>query len=79
VNTSTPTPPTCPYHLVTIYWTPTDVTINITSLTATLTRKSNPKQLQAAQTYITVKKQKMFSVQYVTDAKCNNVGDVPQD
>jgi hypothetical protein len=56
VNTATPTPPTDSYHLLTIYWTPTDMITNITSFKPDLTRKSNPIQLQAAQTYSTVKK-----------------------
>jgi hypothetical protein len=61
VNISTPTPPTDPYHLLTIYWTPTDMIINIISFKPDLTRKSNLIQLQAAQTYNTVKKNKQHS------------------
>jgi hypothetical protein len=45
--------------------------INITSLKPTLTIKSNPIQLQAAQTYSTIKK--MFLEQYTTNTKCTRL------
>jgi hypothetical protein len=76
VNTSTPIPPADPYHLPTIYWTPPDMIINITSLKPNLTIKSNPIQLQAAQTY-SKKKKKMF-LEYTTNTKCTRLVATPQ-
>ena len=48
------------YHLLTIYWTSNDMITNITSFKPDLTRKSNPIQLQAAQTYSIGKKKKVL-------------------